>query len=1149
LAAPNFAQEGALADDRLSGSDKRVLLLWVLCGLVGALFAQRYFFQAFPEASVDFKVSRADAQARAKRFVEGLGENLNGYESTIVFDVDENAKTYLERELGLQQANQLMSGQLNIWYWDVRFFRPKQEEEFLVRISPAGKVVGYDRKIEEARAATSLSRDEAQAEAGKFAETKLGTDLNQWDFLPAEANLQARPNRVDWSFTWERKGFKAKEAPYRLQVGLQGDHVGDSQEFLQVPQEWIRGYEHLRSTNNFYEELALVPYGFLLGGALWLGVTLWRQGKTSWAAAMKIGGVVTVLYYLMELNDWGSVRASYDTQVAYGGFVIQKLFFMLLAAVGTAFTISLVYPGGEPLYRASQPGKLRLPKAFTWRGIRSKEFFSAGVVGVCLAAAHIGFITAFYMIGNRFGVWAPQDIKYSDIVNTPFPWIAGVAIGVLAATNEEFTFRLFAIPFMQKLTGSRVLAVVLPAFFWSFLHSNYPQEPGYIRGIEIGIMGIVAGLVMLRWGIVATLIWHYTVDASLVGMLLIRSDNLYFKISGIVVGLAAVVPVAYCGVQYLTRGRFEAVDDLLNQAEPAPEIKLAREPVAAEQAVYSTRRYDALTTGAMGVLAVCVIVGGLLAWRLKREHIGDYLRVSADRMEATQDADAVMRQHGQDPDSYRKSAVMVDTTDPVVNEFLHRRMSVSAINDIYAQRVPGALWRVRYFRDSQVEEFAVTERPEGALHGFWHTLAEAAKGANLTKEEAIGIAEKYLQQKKQIDLNGWKLVSSDSDKRPNRTDHLLVWQQNASLVPDKTGGADSSDHAYVRMSVTVLGDEPADYRTFIKIPDEFVRRQGEQTVGRILVTIFQVCVALAVLVAVLVFFFKRLRVQPAARIPWRRLFGWGLAGVVGYAVSFLFGRGIPALLQQYPTSMPLSIFFGTTGVGIFLICAFLFGAITVLYGLAWSFGARTFGEDQLPGWLGMPALYYRDAFWIGAGGAAVLIGLRRLLDFVAAWWPTLHRELPASFGDSYDAMYPGMGVIGSVVFRGLLATGILVLGAAFMAAEVRLRWMRLVVFVAVAAATVRSWGSPADFLKQFLISAILLAVVVLGVKRVVRFNLLGLFLVLACTALLAGAAELVTQPNEFYRANGWGILVAIVALLAWPLVAWRRSGDAIPAAN
>jgi len=50
----------------------------------------------------------------------------------------------------------------------------------------------------------------------------------------------------------------------------------------------------------------------------------------------------------------------------------------------------------------------------------------------------------------------------------------------------------------------------------SFLHSNYPQNPVHPRN-RIGIIGIVAGMVMLRWGIIATLIWHYTVDALLVG--------------------------------------------------------------------------------------------------------------------------------------------------------------------------------------------------------------------------------------------------------------------------------------------------------------------------------------------------------------------------------------------------------------------------------------------------------------------------------------------------------------------------------------------------------------------------------------------------------------------------------------------------------
>jgi len=64
------------------------------------------------------------------------------------------------------------------------------------------------------------------------------------------------------------------------------------------------------------------------------------------------------------------------------------------------------------------------------------------------------------------------------------------------------------------------------------------------------------------------------VDASLVGLLLIRSNSLYFKISGVVVGAAALAPLAFACISYLTRGGFENGEDLLNRAAPAPEIDL-----------------------------------------------------------------------------------------------------------------------------------------------------------------------------------------------------------------------------------------------------------------------------------------------------------------------------------------------------------------------------------------------------------------------------------------------------------------------------------------------------------------------------------------------------------------------------------------------
>ena len=215
-----------MAGEKLTSSEKRALVLWVLLGIVGAVFAHKYFFRAFPEASVDFKVSRNAGVRRARTFVSGLGENISGYQTAIVFDVDDNAKTYLEREVGLQQANRLMSSELNIWYWDVRFFRPQQEEEFLVRVSPAGEIVGYDHKIEEARAGPALERAAAETAAQNFLRGKMGVDLSKWDFLSEEANSSKKPNRLDWSFTWEKHGFKAKDAAVSVASDFAGRPCG-----------------------------------------------------------------------------------------------------------------------------------------------------------------------------------------------------------------------------------------------------------------------------------------------------------------------------------------------------------------------------------------------------------------------------------------------------------------------------------------------------------------------------------------------------------------------------------------------------------------------------------------------------------------------------------------------------------------------------------------------------------------------------------------------------------------------------------------------------------------------------------------------------------------------------------------------------------
>jgi Type II CAAX prenyl endopeptidase Rce1-like len=1133
--------------DRLTGSDKRGLLLWIVLGVIGAVFAYRFYFRAFPEASVDFRVSRSEALKRASDFVGRLGENVSGYRSAIIFNVDDDAKTYLERELGLQEANQLMSSQLNIWYWDVRFFKPQQEEEFHVRINPQGQIVGYEHVIPEAQAGASLDRSAAQTATEKFLTSGVGVDLSGWQFLPEEADSKKRPNRTDWFFTWEKRGFRAKDAPYRMRASLQGERPGATSEYLQVPEAWKRSFARLRSGNDTLTLAFVVPYIFLLGIAVWLAFRLTRLGQTTWYAAIVVGAAAATLLFLQGVNDWPLWSASYDTRSSWESFIFTKLGLALVGAIATALTITLVLPAAEPLYRASQPDRLQLYSVLSLRGLRSKEFFSAAVVGLSMAAAHIGYVVGFYIVAsNWFHAWAPQEINYEESVNTLFPWISGAAIGLLASTNEEFTFRLFAIPFFQRSTGSRWVAVILPAFLWSFLHSNYPQEPPYIRGIEIGIFGMVAGVVMLRWGIMATLIWHYTVDASLVGLFLVRSNSLYFKISGIVVAAAAVAPLLFAGVSYLARGGFEATEDLTNKEAPAPELSLTGVP-AADKTETSAKKYEPLSAVLISVLAFCVLAGGVLAWRLKPAAIGDYLKLSIDRRVASERADESLRQRGIKPNLYHHATLLVDTMNPITNEFLRERVGIVGANAIYASKVPGALWSVRYFRDSEPEEYTVVLKPDGSLHSVHHIVAEAAAGASLSKEEAVSRAEKYLREEKKIDLGRWSLVEAKSDKRPKRIDHTLTWQENTP-VDSSAGAADgSSEHAYARMELVVLGDEVTDFRTYIKIPDEFARQHEQGTLVRaILGRAIPIVVIAGLGIAALVIFLMNLRSEAARAVPWKRVSRWAVWGLIGYVLVFALGNTLQQFLNRYDTAVPLKTMYGVIGIGGFLGAIFSFGAIALLFGLAWYYGALAFGEDRVPGWAGMPAAYYRDALWIGIGSAAGLIGLESVLQRISQLWPTAHEEAIASIGTTFDAIVPAAAVFGTTLRQSLMYIGIIALIASFVAAKIRPLWMRALLFVLGTLVFVGGgWGGAADFVKQWIIQAIILAVIVAGIVRIMRLNVLGGFLAIAVISLVDAATELLSQPAGYYRANGYIVAVLLVLGLALPMLAWRMRVAAV----
>jgi membrane protease YdiL (CAAX protease family) len=1172
--------------ERLDRKDAKVLLLWILTGLIGAGVAYSFFFRAFPEASVEFKVPRADALAAARQFAASQGAKLDGYDSTIVFDVDETAKTYLEREVGLEQANRMMAGDVHVWYWQARFFRPLQKEEFDVRVAPAGGAVGYLHELEEAAPGARLDRAAAQAIAESFLRDALHTDLSQYDFREEEANLNERPARRDWSFSWERRGFRAKDAPYRLRVTLAGDRVSGYEEFLKVPDAWKINYERLRSSNNLFEYIALLPYGFLLGGCLYVIVSLGRRGLVEWRMGLVLGVFLTALYFVMTMNQWPLDRAEYDTNTPYSTFFLLQVGQAALTSVASALLVVIAVVPGEPLYRILQPDKIRLNLGLSFPGLRTKEFFRANIIGISLAAAHIGYITVFYIVAGKLGAWAPQDVKYENVLSTSLPWLSPLTIGIYAATSEEFLFRLFAIPFLLRMTKSRFWAVVLPAFFWGFLHSNYPEEPAYIRGIEVGLIGIVAGLVILRWGIWATLFWHYTVDAFLISTSLLRSHGAYLRVSGALVGGAALIPLAVAAISYLSRGGFVADASLLNSARPLggppiegglpavagrlaeaelqagiageqvapgipapPAVVVMPAAAAAERAGMSSRTLAALI--ASGIVGFALLTG------VKREAIGDFVRFSIDASEATARGDEVLRQNHIDPATYHHATTQTDTFDGYTNEYLRRAIGIAAANRIYRDEVPSAFWAIRYFRDSQNEEYLVVLKPDGSLHSVHHTLDEKAPGANLAKEEALARAEAYLVAQKGVTLADWNLAESQTDKKPARTDHIFEWEEKSALDP--VAGRPSEAGAHIRMQLIVQGDEVSGYRIFIKIPEAWREAESRPTAAQITQSFGKAIGIGFALIAALIIFLRNLKYSAVAQVPWRRLAKWSVWLFAAGLVAFV--NRTPQLLLNYTTAWPLATYYTILIISLLFLTSLYLAGGTLLLGFAWFFLARAFGPWRLLALWGGPttadvpaataeaakpgnAAYYRDGFCLALFGSGAILGLScvpaLLSRFPALHWTVLRHSLDAAVPGGLDQLIPAAGSLASAVTLGFGIAGLIGFSAGLIAAYVRPAWMRAALLVLYAVLTASNVATPGAFAREAAFRLATAAVVWFGVTRIARFNALGYFLLGAMMALIPDVAVLLAQPNAHFHANGYAVLACTFAALAWPLWRWSR---------
>jgi len=1098
--------------ERFERRDIVLIGSFLAAAVVAGVFAWKNFTRAFPEASLTFTVNRATSRPVGESFLHrhapAAAAAMVGRRHAAIFRVEGQAKLYLERELGLEGMGELIRRrEVRPWRWSHRYFRPLDKEEVTVEVTPEGEVAGFAHAIPEERAGASLEETEARARAVEFLETAMG--LPPSGLVPVESRREERPARRDWTFTFERQGWKAAEATYRMEVEVHGDEVAGYREFLKVPDAWQHAYRRLRSGNETAAMAAVFGIVATLFAAVAVLLRAARRGDVRWRLAFGMTAVSFALFVALALNDLPTATYGFETTKSWGGFLLAQL----LQAVGTAGVQSLlifvVVAAGEPLYRARFPERLRIAAVFHPAGWRSKQVAMGLILGYCLAALFIAYQVAFYLVGRRFGAWNPADVPFDNLLNTSFPWLAVLFIGFYPAVSEEFLSRVFSIPLVEQLTRSKLAAVVIPAVIWGFAHANYPAQPFYIRGVEVSLAGVLVGVVFYRFGVIPCLVWHYVVDAGYTSMLLVRSGNPYFVTTALVGTGVLLIPLAAALVAAWRGGGFLADPSLANAADSPAPAPPAPPPTWQGTIAAPPARRLLLLGGAL------VVVGAVLAHFAPDPGEGVGVTASPERVRRA--AEEFLRGHGADPASWRLVVTARgEVLDRNARRYLLEQGGVEAVQR-FAREVPE--WSVRAFRGEEREEWRLdVDDPGLEVVRFRHTLREEAPAASLDEAEARALAEASLRAVG-LDPAALEFKESASDQKPARLDHVFTFKDPARSVGD----------AEYLIDVTVQGDAVGAHERRIKLPEAWERRRERGTVAHFaLLAVRIVAVAWLVVHGLLLL----LRGVRAGTVPWRPV---ALCTVwIAVLVAASTALEYPLAWKEYATAWPLATFRTSLLIGLAIAVAFQTAAAALALAMAAACHPQAAAAFQ-------PTARRRVAA-ASLGAALSVVGVavlwNGLVDLARGLLPRGFADAPVEIPQAVATAVPALADVGGAVLGAVLVLTVVTVAAHWLATATRpvYRWG----FAAVALLALVPSGAdatPEEFVCGLAQAVALAAVTWLLVRHVLARNPVAYLLAAGWFAAARAALPLVAQPGPGYLAQGVALLAAaVVGGLLW---LWR----------
>lgn len=513
-------------------------VLYIAIALVAGVF---WIVFTYPQLSfIKLSVGRKAALAVADDFLRARGIDTGPYKKSAVFRQNNSTILFLQRTIGLEgiQTYTEKFG-VDIFFWSVRYFQPKQKEEFRVVVDSAdGKVISFSHTIDSGTAKPDIEKGAALLAAENFLGGQIGFVPGGYSLKHDE--LRKFDHRNEYNFVWEMNDSRLVWDPQkesakvvvRATVTGGGEILAFEKNSLAIPNEFFRIIEAMKNLGNNLAAVVL-PFKLLLLVAVMYYVLRGISHlvlNVSRKFYIGIGFFSLLISLIGIMNFYPELLNDYNTTVDELSFYWQTSIQLAVSALFVAFITIVPGMAGEALAFERAPEKIEIGFMGYLRATFLNRRLSAEIgIGYISGISLLGAQAVLFEIGRRFcGVWW-EYTWLTQLTSVYVPFLAIFAFAFKASIGEEFLYRMFGINWGWKIFRSVIVSCLVFSLLWGMGHSTYAVYPMWFRSLEVALLGLVLCFVYLRHGIVAVLVAHYFFDAFwMSAAYLFGRTNVYF---------------------------------------------------------------------------------------------------------------------------------------------------------------------------------------------------------------------------------------------------------------------------------------------------------------------------------------------------------------------------------------------------------------------------------------------------------------------------------------------------------------------------------------------------------------------------------------------------------------------------------------------